>query len=285
MISRLSMVPFITQKRELIAVMIENHESARPHQRGIKEALMIQEYMVEGMISRFVVIFDRNDLPEVFGPVRSLRPYFLDAVLPSAKVILHAGGSPEAIERVKNGDSITAINALYYDGDEFVRMEDVPAPHNLFTGKEYLRRILPEDISAGDWPPYEIGTQKGGSGAITVKINFLNPLHNVAYSYKSAAKEYERDNGGIISPARPENVVILEIPINGEGEYGRLDIDMYSGGRMLLFRNGKVFHGTWRKNSEKEFFSFFGLDGKPLKFSSGQAWITGLPDLSRVKWQ
>ena len=111
-ISRLSMVPFSKRENKMIAVVIENHEDARPHHRGLNSALMIQEHMVEGLISRFVAFYDLRTMPDLIGPVRSLRPYFIDSIIPLSNVFLHAGGSPEAILRVEGDPNLTSINGL-----------------------------------------------------------------------------------------------------------------------------------------------------------------------------
>lgn len=116
-----------------IAVMIENHEDARPHQKGLEDALMIQEFLVEGFISRFVALFDAQALPSTIGPVRSLRPYFLDGIAPWVRTVFHAGGSPEALDRVKHSGEFYALNLLYFDDEHgSLRDENVAPPHNLF---------------------------------------------------------------------------------------------------------------------------------------------------------
>ena len=58
----------------LVGVMIDNHEDAMPHQRGLEKALLIEEQFVEGFITRFAAVFDAADLPEQTGPIRSVRP-------------------------------------------------------------------------------------------------------------------------------------------------------------------------------------------------------------------
>ncbi|MCF7844399.1 MAG: DUF3048 domain-containing protein [Kiritimatiellales bacterium] len=288
-IAKLSMVPGMKKEVPMIAVVIENHEGARPHQQGLEEALMIQEHIVEGLISRFVVIFNAKKLPKIVGPVRSLRNYFIDALLPHTNVILHAGGSPDALARANGNEGIIAINGLYYDNsksdDKFIRIDDIPAPHNLFTGRDYIKELLPKWIEPNQWPPYDIGRAQSETGAIAIKINFFNPVHNVQYKYLSGSRRYERTNGGMISEAHPRNVLVLEVPIIGEREYGRLDIDMQGRGKMLLFQAGKVIEGTWSKSAPKEMYEFKTLDGDSVKFASGQTWMTVVPSISRVDWE
>src|SRR3989338_1831670 len=71
--------PLNRRSRPTVAVMIENHQEARPEHQWLEGALLIEEFLVESGITRFAVLFDAEDLPERIGPVRSLRPYFVDA--------------------------------------------------------------------------------------------------------------------------------------------------------------------------------------------------------------
>ena len=50
-LSLLSLVPAPKRAAPLIAAMIENHEDARAHQKGLKEAIAVFEMIVEGDIS------------------------------------------------------------------------------------------------------------------------------------------------------------------------------------------------------------------------------------------
>ncbi len=268
--------------------MIENHEDARPHQLGLEKALLIQEYMVEGLISRFVVLFDVKNLPERVGPVRSLRSYFLDGMQPIARVILHAGGSPDALERAQSEHGLTAVNGIAFDG-YFERNEEIPAPHNLFIARAAVRDLLPADMPRTPWPPYRIGTSEeltlGEVQVREIRVNFMNPLHNVTYTYDPWFKWYLRENGGIMSAARPHNVLILEAPVESVLEFGRLHIPLEGGGRLLLFHSGRITEGQWKKHGTDTPFEFFGVDGEPLTLVAGQTWMTVLPTLDRVSWE
>jgi len=283
-LSKLSLFPFIGRgERSLVAVIVENHEQARLYHQGLRDAVLIQEYLVEGLISRFVVFFDVRRLPIQVGPVRSLRPYFLDGALPITHVIYHAGGSPEALERAQNDSAITALNGLYYS-DHFLRADNIPAPHNLFIVKDRIEDLLPENLTTTLWPPYETGTVRSGERARVIHVNFHNPVHDVLYEYQVTSRRYIRTNGGIVSEAQPRNVLILEVPINGEGEFGRLDITVRGQGRVLLFQSGVVIPGRWRKAGEESPFVFEDANGDPLRFASGLTWMTVLPTLERVTW-
>lgn len=289
-ISRLSLFPMLKKGPTPLAVVIENHEDARPHQEGLEHALLIQEFLVEGFISRFVVLFDAGKLPPSIGPVRSLRPYFLDAVFPWTRIVFHAGGSPEALSRVQNGSEFYARNLLYFDDENgSLRNKHVAPPHNLFLKKAFLQKLL-EDVpemyvSQVTWPPYTLGVPPLGEPAQSIKLNFFSSLHNVTYAYQPLAQKYTRKNGDTLSPARPSNVVIIEVPIDTIGEYGRLFMHLTGQGNAILFHSGMVWEAQWSRKDLSSPFVLTDSEGNELPFLQGQTWVTVLPTLERVSWE
>ena len=279
LLSKLSMVPAGPAPKTVVAVMIENSSAARESQAGLDKALAIIEMVVEGGITRFVVLLDVADLPERAGPVRSLRTYFLGLAEHWSSLLLFAGGSPEALEQAPAAD-IPVINGLGRPKD-FTRDNDLPAPHNLFVDAESMRTLADEkEAKMILWPPYVVGSAPKGEAAKTIDIEFFSALHDVTFT--SRGRTYERVNGEIVSPAAPANVIVLEAPIASVGEFGRLDIPLNKGD-MVLFRGGFAYKGTWKFG--KDGLAFAGLDDAPLRLARGQTWITVLPRLDRVSWK
>ncbi|MDD4287521.1 MAG: DUF3048 domain-containing protein [Candidatus Peribacteraceae bacterium] len=276
-------IPSDVPRKRLLAVMIENHESARPHQEGIDDALMVWEFPVEGFISRFAVVFDADNLPKRIGPVRSLRPYFIDALQPLVSTVIHAGASPEAYAKARRGD-IAAIDLLSHYGSA-ERDETIPEPHNLFIQSSEIMKFPGEPITETPWPPYAIGGGVSVPEALTVKLNFHNPDHDVVYHYSRIRDAYVRSSGSVDDQGHPRNVLVLEMPVTGVGEVGRLTIPVTGKGRALLFSGGKVQEGLWRKKGLMSSFVFETEDGSPLLFAPGQTWVTSLPGFDRVKWE
>lgn len=69
-------------------------DGARP-QAGLNQAAVIFEAIAESGITRFAAIF-QNPTVSAIGPIRSLRPYYLNWDLPFNCTVVHAGGSDEA---------------------------------------------------------------------------------------------------------------------------------------------------------------------------------------------
>lgn len=76
-------------------------DGARP-QAGLTHAGVVFEAIAETGITRFAAIF-QNPQTGVIGPIRSLRPYYLDWDTPFDCTIVHDGGSAEALASVGSG--------------------------------------------------------------------------------------------------------------------------------------------------------------------------------------
>ena len=97
-----------------VAIMINNIAQARP-QRGINDADVLYEIMVEGGITRFMGLFNHYGALGDVGPVRSARDQFFRLVMPFQPLYVHIGRSgitQQYIDDVEYGD-------LNLDGNGF----------------------------------------------------------------------------------------------------------------------------------------------------------------------
>ncbi|MBI5357803.1 DUF3048 domain-containing protein [Candidatus Saccharibacteria bacterium] len=92
-------IPVETNKRPVTAIQIENSPDARP-QAGLRDAGVVFEAIAEGGITRFNAVFLEGQ-PDYIGPVRSIRPYYIDLFLPFDASIVHAGGSAEGLAKIR----------------------------------------------------------------------------------------------------------------------------------------------------------------------------------------
>lgn len=283
-LARLPLVPFQSDDSPLIAIVIENHEDARPFQKGLDHAVLIGEFLVEGFISRFVALFSATDLPDTVGPVRSLRPYFIDALSPWTSFFLYAGGSPDALETIERS-TIPHINGLFFP-EHFIRNASIAEPHNLFVPKNaILDLIKTSPLTNSTSLIFDRGPISSDQPIQEIRVNFFNPDHNVIFTYNPLTASYKRINGIVETTTAPQNILILEAPINGIGSYGRLDIPLHGTGNLLLFQSGRMTTGTWEKAASSQPFVFMHTNNQPLLLANGQIWMMVLETLERVKWE
>ena len=76
--------------RQVLIVKMSNASAARP-QRGINDADLVMEVIVEGGVGRWLAVF-HTDYPEIVGPVRSLREVDPKLIAPFDARVLHSGG-------------------------------------------------------------------------------------------------------------------------------------------------------------------------------------------------
>ena len=289
-ISLISLAPLSGKtSTPIIASMIENHEDARPHQKGIRDAVLVFEMIVEGDISRFLALFRSDRLPKHIGPVRSLRPHFISVLRGYGPLLLHAGGSSLAYEMINSTDEIINHDGIRYDGETYQRDSSATAPHNLFMDRDPLKTVFSKvesllyDVSI---PFYETTNLKPkGEKAQSVELNFGGPLHNVTYTYRNWEKTYERSTFNAKSQAEPANIFVLEAQIDGYNQPGHIPwTKTFGDGKAILFRRGVKVDATWQRE-KTDAFKFFDAEGKPIELSPGQIWVTILPSLSQVGWE
>lgn len=80
---------------------IPNGADGRP-QAGLTQAAFVFEAIAETGITRFAAVF-QNPTTSAIGPIRSLRPYYLDWDTPFDCTIVRAGGSDEANLAINQG--------------------------------------------------------------------------------------------------------------------------------------------------------------------------------------
>lgn len=189
-------VPVEYNQRTATGMMIENSPDARP-QSGLKDAGVVYEAVAEGGITRFLAIFQDN-LPEYAGPVRSVRPYYLDFVVPYDAGISHVGGSGPALQQIRNEGIKDLDQMIASNSSAYWRERSRYAPHNMYTSVVKLKEI---EKQKGWTSKYE-GFVRGGEdkasatpNAKTINIDMSSANYRVNYKYDPATNTYLRSEG------------------------------------------------------------------------------------------
>ena len=123
-----------------LAVVIDNLPRARP-QSGLKNADIVYEALAEGGVTRLLAVYYHGEASTV-GPIRSARPYFIELAGGLNATLVHAGGSPEALEYFKNNNfpHLDEFSNPRY----FWRISRRRPPHNLYSGTAILHKLARE---------------------------------------------------------------------------------------------------------------------------------------------
>lgn len=274
------------------AVMIENSPSARP-QSGIKDAGVVYEAIAEGGITRFLTLH-QQDKPQLIGPVRSVRMYFVDWLAPYNASIAHVGGSLYALREIRNG-SYRDIDQ-FFNGAYYWRSTDRWAPHNVYTSfknLDALNKAKGYKTSTFTGFTRTDGKASDTPDATKIHINFSSALYNTYYAYDKKHNDYRRSEGGAPHLDRekgqitPSVVVALRVNESTVMQDGyRQKIVTTGSGKATIFQNGTAQDVTWHKASRKGQLSFTDAQGDDVPLVRGQTWIAAVPnDGGSVSWQ
>lgn len=257
-------------------VMIENSILSRP-QSGLSDADIIYETSAEGGIPRFMALFHKNN-PDKIGPVRSVRPYFLDLALENDLPFVHCGGSYESLTTISQSNSLMSINEIS-NGDYFWRDSNRESPHNLYTSsKNILNSISDKSFSSSPQPFANFDKDYYLDNALSRVSNILinlNKSYNTSYIYEDNL--YKKSMDGVISidantnnQLSFSNVIIQKTSISLQEDNIHLDINLIGEGEGYVFSNGRYVNVIWKKENETTKTKLYDINGVIVPLSPGK---------------
>ena len=279
--------------KPVTAIMIENSPDARPHS-GLKQAEVVYEAIAEGGITRFLTLFQQHK-PQLIGPVRSLRMYYVDWLAPYQASVAHVGGSHASLQEIRNG-KYRDIDQ-FFNGGSYWRANDRRPPHNVYTSFEKLDALnAGKGYKSSQFTSFTRtdGKTSDKPNATSIDINFSSSWYNTHYDYDKASNTYLRSIGGQASNDREEGrlapsvVIALHVNETTVMEDGwRQSIVTNGTGTATVFQNGTVAEYTWRKNDRFSPLELIDAAGKPVALNRGQTWIAAVPNSGGggVSWQ
>ena len=280
-------------KANVTGIMIENSPDARP-QSGLKAADVVYEAIAEGGITRFAALY-QQDRPELIGPVRSLRMYYLDWMAPYDASIAHVGGSLFSLQEVRNGTHRDIDQ--FFNASTYWRAADRYAPHNVYTSFGHLDQLNAEK-GFGSSNPKAIKRSdsklEDGRPAGSISVTMSSPAYNSTWQYDDASQSYLRSQGGEPHMDREAGqisaqvVVILHSQMDHVMEDGwRENYNTSGAGDATILAYGKTVDAVWHKENAREQMRFTTKDGKELPLPRGKTWFTAIPvnDGGGIAWQ
>jgi hypothetical protein len=275
-------------QRPVTAVMIENSPDARP-QSGLNQAGVVFEAIAEGGITRFLTLFQDNE-PEYIGPVRSVRPYYIQWLEGFDAAVAHVGGSGDALAMLKRGEA--------KDLDQFAnpgpyhRVSNRYAPHNMYSSVVALRQLQEKKGFKSNYAgfPRKAEAKSAAPNATSIDFNISGAIYNPHYDYDAATNTYKRSEGGkphmdekSNTQLAPKVVIAISMPQGSAGiytTYGNI-----GSGEARVFQDGVVVNGTWTKATAKDQITFKDASGAPIKLNPGQTWISAVGGTNRISYK
>jgi hypothetical protein len=260
--------------RPALEVKIENAPEARP-QAGLEAADVVYEEVVEGGITRFLVIFN-STVPEPIGPIRSVRDMDPYIVWPLGGVFAFSGGAPGPVAAIR--EAPVNIQDETAAGDAMFRDSGRAAPHDLFGHTQMLF-----DRGGAPVPPLPLFTYLGpgeafvGEPVVQTRLGF-SAGYDPTYSYDAATGLWNRSYG--LEPfvaasgeqIAPANVVVqfIEYPAYSQG-------NTVGEGDAWVFAGGQLVRGRWIRPTRDAPAQYVDAAGVPIKLVPGRTWVELLP--------
>ncbi|MGV9001983.1 MAG: DUF3048 domain-containing protein [Candidatus Saccharimonadaceae bacterium] len=274
-------------------IMIENSPDARP-QSGIKNSGVVFEAIAEGGITRFLVLYQEQK-PQLVGPVRSVRMYYVDWLGAFNASIAHVGGSAAALAEVRSAGHRDLDQ--FFNSGSYWRATDRYAPHNVYTSFEKLDAL---NVKKGYTSSSFTGFSRKDNAASTtptatsVDVKISSALFNSHYAYNATTNTYDRSQAGKAHLDResgqisPRVVVVLKVTESTIMEDGyRESINAIGQGGAVIFQDGIAQEVTWHKASKTAQITFTDAAGADVALARGQTWLTAVPENKGggVSWQ
>lgn len=280
-------------KKRPIAVMINNHKNGQP-QLGISKADILYEIPAEGGITRMMAVFQDVSGVGNIGTVRSARDYYASLALGMDALYLHAGGSPQAYQFIKNWGmpAFDCVNGPY-EGTLYwrdaARKKNKGLEHSVLTSSEKILKLFPTyryrlEHKEGYFYPMsfaEEATPVNGEPANTITVKFSEYKTGI-FRYDGASGLYKVEqfgqthtDGNTGEQLAVKNVLVLQTDIyriKGDSA-GRLSVRTTGSGKGKFACGGKVENITWSRTKDNKAMTFLNEAGEELQFGIGTTYI------------
>jgi hypothetical protein len=283
------MVPPAEASSSLFAVMIDNHPDARP-EFGLASSSLVYEAPVEGGLTRYMVVFAADNLPDQIGPIRSARPYFVTWAKELGAVYTHCGGSSDALTMLK-GWGAYDLNQ-FYNGATFWRDQTRLAPHNVITSKDDLEKYAAANaIGPSDLNPwlYKADSPLAAPTTTSINVNYVPAGFKVLWQYQRGDNSYWRNLDGSLQTdvqgqtIKAKNVIVQLMNATVVDSELRLSIQTSGSGRALICLDGACTLGKW-KDPVGGRTRYYDNQGNEISFNAGLTWIEVVNDWTEVSY-
>jgi hypothetical protein len=268
---------------------VDNAPDARP-QNSLNQTDIVFEEMVEGGMTRFLAIW-QSQLPEKFGPVRSVRPMDPDLGSPFGGIISFSGGQRPFVEAMQKTDVFVATETNQLGKGTFRRVTDRISPHNVMV---FARKLAGQHAAlAAPKPQFDFAPTASAASATSAtktvtsfSVSFPSGKPSWTWSptlgqwlrSQYGAKETDANDG---KQLHATNVVVLKTKIDRsfkDFKYGYVPRTIVvGGGTGYVFSEGKTIAVTFQKANQNDPIHLFDATGKPVLLVAGNTWVELMP--------
>ncbi len=290
--------------RELpIFVCINNDPAGRASHHGLSQADLVYEYIVDGFtLTRITAMYQSRSVERI-GPVRSARMPNVWMTYSYDGVLACSGAGNDMRYLLKHEVGFPYLDADIDDPSNNVYFFSIGSDYRtrMQISTDGVRRWLANTGRAKEWqrPGFEFSEEPSTNFAgEATTINITYPGGNsVEWRYDASRGGYIRFQAGAQQidlgnnqPILAQNVIILvarhELTNMVEDSLGTLgvNVELYGFGDFRIFRDGKVYEGTWRADPENP-PRWFGPGEALIPLKPGQSWLQIIRELPEVRYQ
>lgn len=283
--------------RPAILAKIDNTTPGRP-QLALNDADVVYVTRVEVGLTRLLAVF-HSRLPEVIGPVRSVRPVDAPIIEPYGGVFVFSGGQATFTDDAYDTGLVMSNEDTEQGNDSYFREESRVAPWNLFFEPQKLQELYATEAAPA--PSFEFDVIPSAvSGGVpisaviveypqmtsrwdldTARFPWSQAAEAAWYRTQDGSQHLQADGAQVVS----KNVVILEVTHDLsfiDPKYGAIPKAelVNNSGVAHIFSEGYYIQGSWSKGLANEPILLFDPAGEPIKLAPGNTWIE-MMDLPR----
>ncbi len=265
-------------KHPVMVTKMDNTASSAP-QLGLSKADMVVEELVEGGATRLAAFY-YSQLPEVVGPVRSMRASDIGIVSSVDADIITSGAAGVTIGRIQDA----GITFFQEGAKGFFRESSRSAPYNLMARPKDVASVItqkaarPDDyFTFGDAAALPRGKKASRLSA------FFGGMHTTNWAYANNGYVNQNTYAAQGDEFPADTVLVLRAEVGDAGyrdPAGNFvpETKFEGSGQALLFHGGRVVKGTWKKDGLKGSLRLTTQKGDTLAVPAGRTWVELVPD-------
>lgn len=267
-----------------IAAKVDNHPAARP-QVGLERTDIVFEELVEGGLTRYVAVW-HSDVPDIIGPVRSIRPMDPDIVSPLGGIIAYSGGQSRFVEMMRAAPVYNAIHGQADTAETFFRGSNAPAPHNVLVRApqviaQHSDLVAPVQQFAFSDDIASATATKEGTPTVGIDLVF-GSSSTPSWAWSADSERWVRFQTGGAPDTDAQgaqlsavNVVVLRVPVQ---VIQSIPTTLLIGqGEALISTGGRTVSATWSKASMTEPIRILDAQGVAVRLAPGNTWVELVP--------
>lgn len=289
----------------MVAAVVLNNIKACMPQSGLQSADIVFELETEGGITRLLALYTDFTSVNKIGPVRSARTYFNNLATGYSSVLIHCGGSVNALKGMSDDTNKLAdwlhidqrFNGNYFYRDQDRKEQGYATEHTLFTTGEKLQAaVTKKGLDKTALGVTDLGMQFADSvtlnGEVAEKItvdfrgskttSFTYNTELGAYEASQYKKDHIDENTG--KPVNYRNILVLQTEqwTQKEGSYNRSYYDLEGEGEGYYACDGQIVPIKWSRKSVSDPFTYTLADGTPLTLGVGRSYVAVISDGSNA---